>query len=634
MKKEIAIIGLGKMGGNLALNMIDHGWRVIGYNRSREKTDALVEKSEGVLVPAYSYKEVVDSFSDEGSKGSRYIWLMLPAGDLVDDVIREISMFLLDEDMIIDGGNGFYKDAIRRAARLRKKGLRFMDVGVSGGPDGARDGACMMIGGQRENFTELEGLFKAVTVEGGYAFFNGDGAGHFVKMVHNGIEYGMMEAIAEGFALMESCGETMTECVYNLDLKDVARVYNHGSVIESRLISWLQDAFQEWGSDLEPVHGAANQLGEGRWAAEVAEAMGVDHGVLDDAIKSREYSQQVPSFGGKLIQAMRGQFGRHPILNHQKATKSGKKASGGWSSPEDDPPHRPDTLRTKIFLDSGDPADTRRVLDALGFLDGQTTNPALVAKNPHVQECLIKDGKCSKDQVHDFYKEIVQDIAKLIPDGDISVEVYADIQTTSSHMLHEGEEMCGWAPKARVKFPTNVAGLEAASRAIHEGIRTNMTLIFQQEQAAAVYSATAGCAKGDVVISPFIGRLDDRGENGMDLISNIMQMYQDGDEHVGVLTASVRSVDHLLGAIAAGTDIVTASTNVLTEWAEKGMPLPDADYEYPAGTLKAIPYKDLDLSAEWHSYEFTDSLINSGIVGFAEKWNALIGSEGNKKLAE
>lgn len=295
---------------------------------------------------------------------------------------------------------------------------------------------------------------------------------------------------------------------------------------------------------------------------------------------------------------------------------------------------RPTTLKTKIFLDSGDPADTKQMLDLLGFLDGQTTNPALVAKNPHVRECMLKDGKCTKGQVHDFYKEIIQEISEIIPEGDISVEVYADLETTVAHMLHEGEEMCGWVPNARVKFPTSITGLEAASQAIHEGIRTNMTLVFQQEQAAAVYSATAGCASGDVVISPFIGRLDDRGENGMSLITNITRMYSAGDGHVQVLTASIRSVDHLMGAIAAGSDIVTVGTKVLSEWVEMGMPVPGADYIYPTGELTQIPYKEIDMTAQWHTFQFADPLINNGITGFAQKWNALIGTEGNVALAD
>lgn len=287
---------------------------------------------------------------------------------------------------------------------------------------------------------------------------------------------------------------------------------------------------------------------------------------------------------------------------------------------------RPQGLQTKIFLDSGDPDETREMLDLLGFLDGQTTNPALVAKNPEVQECLVKEGKCTKKQVHDYYKEIIQDISVTIPDGDVSVEVYADLQTTAEYMLQEGREMYNWAPNARVKFPTNMAGLEAASQAVKEGIRVNMTLVFQLEQAAAVYAATAGAREDQVVISPFIGRLDDRGENGMSLIHNILQLYSNGDGHVPVLTASVRSLNHLLGAIAAGTQIVTVGAHVLKEWAAAGMPVPDSTHQYDAGELRTIEYTELDLMADWSSYEFTDPLINAGIEKFAAKWNELIGS--------
>ena len=262
-------------------------------------------------MPVYTYKEMCDAFSGDGP---RYIWIMLPAGKVVDDVIGEISAHLKKGDMIIDGGNGFYKDAIRRAESLSDKGIRFMDVGVSGGPEGARSGACMMVGGTKENYQELEELFRDANVDEGYSHFEGYGAGHFVKMVHNGIEYGMMEAIAEGFALMNTCGEVVKECTYDLDLKKVARVYNHGSVIESRLMGWLVNAFEVWGTDLEPVSGKADQLGEGKWAVEVAEELEVHVGAIKVAIEAREHSQKAPSFGGKLIQAMRGQFGGHPVL--------------------------------------------------------------------------------------------------------------------------------------------------------------------------------------------------------------------------------------------------------------------------------------------------------------------------------
>lgn len=286
---------------------------------------------------------------------------------------------------------------------------------------------------------------------------------------------------------------------------------------------------------------------------------------------------------------------------------------------------RPQGLNTKIFLDSGDPDETREMFDLLGFLDGQTTNPALVANNPEVQECLIKEGKCTKKQVHDYYKEIIQDIAVTIPDGDVSVEVYADVQTTAEHMLNEGREMYNWAPNARVKFPTNLAGLEAAAQAVQEGMNINMTLVFQLEQAAAVYAATVGAREDQVVISPFIGRIDDRGENGMDLIHNILKLYSGGDGHVPVLTASIRSLNHLLGAIAAGTHIVTVGAPILKEWAAVGMPVPDASHQYNAGNLTTIPYAELDLHSDWHAYEFTDPLINAGIEKFAAKWNELIG---------
>lgn len=328
MRDRIAIIGLGKMGSNLAKNMMRHGWEVVGYNRTRSVTDQLVDDTDGKLIPAYSYADVVKKAScGNDHSGCCYIWIMLPAGKIVDDVIAELKPHLRKHDMIIDGGNGFYKDAQRRSADLAKVGVRFMDIGVSGGPKGALKGACMMVGGSEDNFEEIEDLFEKICVEDGYAHFEGSGAGHFVKMVHNGIEYGMMESIAEGFAILKSCNDKSHECPYDIDLEEAARVYNHGSVIKSRLIGWLQQAFKEWGSNLETVQGSAHATGEGKWTVEVAQAMGIEHGAIQDALNGRAKSQKQPSFHGKLIQAMRGQFGGHPVLEGQKPSAGGSKAS-------------------------------------------------------------------------------------------------------------------------------------------------------------------------------------------------------------------------------------------------------------------------------------------------------------------
>jgi len=285
---------------------------------------------------------------------------------------------------------------------------------------------------------------------------------------------------------------------------------------------------------------------------------------------------------------------------------------------------RPKNLKTRIFLDGGDPEETKEIIRLLGFLDGQTTNPTLISKNPRARHRLEKGEKFTREEIIDFYQETVREISKLIPQGSISVEVYADHSTLAEAMLSQGKEMFSWIPNAHIKFPTSREGLKAAEQAVKSGMRVNLTLCFSQEQAAAVYAATRGVKRGDAFVSPFIGRLDDRGENGMDLISHILQMYRKGDGHVMVLTASVRKMDHLLYAIKLGSDIMTAPFNVLKEWAEKGLPMPGDDYVYRPEGLKSIPFKEIDLTKNWQSYDIRHELTDKGMERFSADWNALI----------
>ena len=275
-------------------------------------------------------------------------------------------------------------------------------------------------------------------------------------------------------------------------------------------------------------------------------------------------------------------------------------------------------------MDSGDPNETKETIKLLGFLDGQTTNPSLVNKNPEAKAKLERGEKFTLQELYGFYREIVQEVSSLIPDGSVSVEVYADKNTATEEMLEQGREMFSWIPNAHIKYPTTPEGLQAAKQSIGEGMRVNMTLCFSQQQAAAVYAATKGAQRGDVFVSPFIGRLDDRGENGMDLIANIIRMYQKGDGHVEVLTASVRSLDHLIYAIHLGTDIVTAPFKVLKKWGEKGLPLPEENFMYNAGNLKPIPYEELDLNKDWSTFNISHELTDAGIERFASDWNSLL----------
>jgi transaldolase len=288
---------------------------------------------------------------------------------------------------------------------------------------------------------------------------------------------------------------------------------------------------------------------------------------------------------------------------------------------------RPNNLKTKIFLDGGDPQETREILNVLGFLDGQTTNPTLVAKNPQIQERLKAGEVFSEEGILNSYREIVTEISALIPQGSVSIEVPADANTSAEEMFALAKKMFTWIPNAHIKFPILPSGLEAAERCVAEGMRVNMTLCFSQEQGAAVYAATHGAKPGDVFLSPFVGRLDDRGENGMDLIQNILKMYaqEKSDGHVQVLAASVRTLDHFLQSLAIGADIVTVPFKVLKEWGGKGMILPDEGFVYDITALKSIPYQEISLTRDWRTYDISHELTDVGVKRFTEDWNALLG---------
>lgn len=284
---------------------------------------------------------------------------------------------------------------------------------------------------------------------------------------------------------------------------------------------------------------------------------------------------------------------------------------------------RPENFKTKIFLDSGDPKETKEVLATLGFLDGQTTNPTLIAKNPEAQKRLTEGNKFTLDEVYGFYKNVVQEISSLIPNGSVSIEVYADKDTKAEEMFKQGKEMFSWIPNAHIKFPITFEGLKAAEMAVKEGMRVNMTLCFTQEQAGAVYAATKGATKGQVFISPFIGRLDDKGSKGVDLIKNIIDMYRAGDGHVEVLSASVRSIDHLYYSMALGADIITSPKKLLDEWHMKKMIIPK-NYTYYSRELKPIPYKEIALDKPWQEYDISHELTDAGIEKFSADWKSII----------
>jgi len=303
VRKEIAVIGLGKMGGGIIRHLMEKGWKVHGYDPSETVMKQL--QDEGMR-EAVSPSTLISQMETP-----RIVWLMVPAGKIVDDLLfgnppagGGIAKELSKGDIIIDGGNSYYEDSIRRAKKIQKLGLKYMDVGFSGGPAGARTGGCLMIGGDEATFRMLEPLFKDLAVKDGYQFFKGAGAGHFVKMVHNGIEYGMMQSLAEGFALLR-------KSKYKLDLTRVADIYNHRSVIESRLAGWMKNAFEEYGEDLKDISGSVGHTGEGEWTIKTGKKHGIPMKVIEDSFKFRVQSAKKPSYTGKLLSALRGQFGGH-----------------------------------------------------------------------------------------------------------------------------------------------------------------------------------------------------------------------------------------------------------------------------------------------------------------------------------
>lgn len=284
---------------------------------------------------------------------------------------------------------------------------------------------------------------------------------------------------------------------------------------------------------------------------------------------------------------------------------------------------KPANLKTRIFLDSGDVNETKEIIKVLGFLDGQTTNPTLIAKSPAAQKRLEEGNKFTASEIMLFYEGVVKKISFLIPEGSVSVEVYADKTSTPDELYEQGKEMFRWIPNAHIKFPVIPAGLEAAQRFVQEKMRVNMTLCFSQEQAVAVYAATRGAKKGDVFVSPFVGRLDDKGINGMDLIKNILKMYAGGDGHSEVLSASVRNLNHFLYSIKLGCDIITAPFKVLKEWADGGMPIPGNEYKYQTN-LQPIPYQKISLEKPWQEYNISHEMTDAGVDRFASDWNNLI----------
>ncbi len=308
---KLGYIGLGKMGYNMAELLLERGHEVVAYNRSAEPVRKIAQKG---AKPSDSLRSLVAALEPP-----RLVWIMVPH-QAVDDVLKGLVPHLAKGDTVIDGGNSPYKESIRRSRELEGKGIDFLDAGVSGGPGGARTGACIMVGGRREVFRRYEQLFRDAAVEHGYAHVGRAGAGHFVKMVHNGIEYGMMQALAEGFAVLKTSA-------FDLDLAAVSDLYNHRSVIESRLVGWLKNAFEQYGPDLKGISGSVEQSGEGMWTVQAAKELGIPVPIIQGALDYRIQSQKNPSYTGQIVSALRHQFGGHAVeVKHaESATPEEKK---------------------------------------------------------------------------------------------------------------------------------------------------------------------------------------------------------------------------------------------------------------------------------------------------------------------
>lgn len=306
----------------MVLRLLEHGIEIVAWNRSIESAQELEQEfkiqNSKFKVPVQNLKvaktieELVNNL-----ESPRIIWLMLTAGAAVDEILNTLADKLSPGDLVIDGGNSFYKDTIRRNEMLTKKGIHFMDVGTSGGVESARNGACLMVGGSKEDYDRALEIFQVAAAPDAYGLFGHVGSGHFAKMVHNGIEYGMMEAIGEGAAILKASK-------FNYDLREVFKVYSNRSIIESRLVSWTLDELKNDPelSNISSVIGsggtAGKVKGEGHWTVQLANEMGIDVPVIEASLKVREESEKDPEnspsgFRNKVVAAMRWQFGRHPV---------------------------------------------------------------------------------------------------------------------------------------------------------------------------------------------------------------------------------------------------------------------------------------------------------------------------------
>lgn len=293
---KVGLIGLGKMGLNLGKNLIDNKHEVVAFDLNANAVEEIKKYgAEGT----YSLKKLVQSLDTP-----RVLWIMVPHA-VVDSVISEVAPLLDKGDIVIEAGNSHYKESIRRYNELKEFGVSFMDAGTSGGIEGARNGACYMIGGDPESWEFVEPIFRDTAVENGYLYAGKVGSGHFLKMVHNGIEYAMMAAIGEGFEVLE-------KSEFDYDYEKVARVWNNGSVIRSWLMELTETAFSK-DTKLDEIKGIMHSSGEGKWTVETALDLQAATPVIAMSLLMRYRSLENDTFTGKVVAALRNEFGGHAV---------------------------------------------------------------------------------------------------------------------------------------------------------------------------------------------------------------------------------------------------------------------------------------------------------------------------------
>jgi 6-phosphogluconate dehydrogenase len=311
---QAGMIGLGRMGMNMVRRLMRAGHEVIVFNRTQHKVDMMVQ--EGAL-GASSLEDFIQKLSPP-----RHVWLMLPIGGPIDEHIDQLQGLLQEDDCIIDGGNSFYKDDIRRANILREQGLHYIDAGVSGGVWGLDIGYCTMVGGKKSAVERIEPLLQSLAPEEGYLHCGEVGSGHFVKMVHNGIEYALMEAYGEGFEILKASPYAET-----IHLDKIAKLWNRGSVVRSWLLELLENALQE-DPELEKLHGYVEDSGEGRWTVQQAVESGVSATAIAHAVFKRFESRQNDVFSNKILAALRSQFGGHAIMKQGESRRENNAGAG------------------------------------------------------------------------------------------------------------------------------------------------------------------------------------------------------------------------------------------------------------------------------------------------------------------